>query len=49
MLGRDKFNVEIVIVEAASRFMMLQNDEVDLLASWDTHTMERDLFEVSEN
>lgn len=35
--------VEYVVVEASSRFQMLQNGEVDVLAAGTSHTMDRDL------
>jgi general L-amino acid transport system substrate-binding protein len=38
--------VELKVVEASNRFQMLQSGDVDVLASWDTHTMERDILEV---
>jgi len=42
------YEVDFVIVEASDRFQALANGTVDVLASSDTYTMERDLAEVRE-
>lgn len=39
-------NVNLVLVDARDRFAKLQQGEVDVLASSDTHTMQRDVYEV---
>ena len=45
--GADDMKLELKVVTASNRFEALQSGQVDVLASWDTHTMERDILEVS--
>ena len=47
IFGEEEMKIDFVSVQASTRFQALASGEVDLLASWDTFTMERDLFEVS--
>ena len=45
IFGKDGF-VNFTVVSAYERFLVLQNQQVDMLARVTTHTMERDIIEV---
>jgi ABC-type amino acid transport substrate-binding protein len=47
IFGRAANRVETFPVHASNRFVMLNNETVDVLVSSTTHTMERELHEVS--
>lgn len=44
----DASKVDYVDINAATRFLLLANDQYDILARGASHEMDRDIFEVSE-